>query len=241
MAEIIPAIIPKSLEDLRDHLDMVVGYVPMVQVDVTDGRLVPTKSWPYFGAGYDDYFQNILSEQEGLPYWDKVDFEIDLMVNDQEKAVRDWITAGAKRIVLHLESPVDVKDILRRLNKEFDSVKNSLLGIEIGVAVNLNTPNEKIYELLDELDQNGMPLADFIQFMGIRNIGYQGQVFDGEVIDKISDLHEKYPDTIISVDGGVSEQNAEKILHAGATRLICGSAIFESDNPLETIEYFRKL
>ncbi len=241
MAEIIPAIIPKSLEDLRDHLDMVVGHVPMVQIDVTDGRFVPSKSWPYYNNGYDDFFQAILDEQEGMPYWDKIDFEVDLMVIDQDKAARDWIRAGAKRVVLHLESPIDIKPILRQLNSDFDSVKNSLMGIEIGVAININTPNEKIYELLDELDQNGMPLTDFVQFMGIDRIGFQGQMFDTEVLNKISELRDKYPGTIISVDGGVSEENAEQLIQAGAIRLICGSAIFESNNPLETIEFLKRL
>lgn len=241
MAEIIPAIIPKSLEDLRDHLDMVVGHVPVVQIDVTDGRFVPSKSWPYYNAGYDDFFQAILDEQEGMPYWDKVDFEIDLMVIDQDKAARDWIIAGAKRVVLHLESPIDIKPILRQLNADYDSVKNSLMGVEIGVAININTPNEKIYELLDELDQNGLPLADFVQFMGIDRIGFQGQSFDTKVFNKISDLREKYPGTIISVDGGVNEETASRLIEAGANRLICGSAIFGSDNPLETIEYLKSL
>lgn len=241
MIEIIPAVIPKNLEDLKDHLDMVVGHVPLVQVDVVDGRFVPSKSWPYHLNGYDDYFKSILAENEGLPFWEKLDYEIDLMVIDPEKDARDWIMAGARRIVIHIESPVDVKDILRRLNKEYDSVKNSLLGVEIGVAINIDTPNEKVYELMDELDQNGAPLTDFVQFMGIRKIGYQGQIFDNAVLDKIAEFHEKYPGAIISVDGGVGEDNAQKLIDVGVTRLICGSAVFGSNNPLETIEYLRNL
>ena len=241
MAEIIPAIIPKNLDDLKDHLDMVKDHVSIVQVDVVDGKMVPAKGWPYYMTGYDDYFQDILNEKEGLPDWEKIDYEIDLMVTDPEKATRDWIQAGARRIVIHLESPVDVKSVLRRLNQEYDSIKNSLLGVEIGVAINIETPNEKVYEFLNELDQNGLPLADFVQFMGIRNIGFQGQIFDGAVIDKISELHEKYPGTIISVDGGVNENNAAKLIEVGVSRLICGSAIFEANNPLEALEYFKSL
>ena len=81
----------------------------------------------------------------------------------------------------------------------------------------------------------GRSLADFVQFMGIKKIGYQGQEFDTEVLDKISDLRKNFPDTIISVDGGVNFENAQDIVEAGVNRLVSGSAIYESDNIREAI------
>ena len=59
--------------------------------------------------------------------------------------------------------------------------------------------------------------------------------FDTEVLDKISDLRKNFPDTIISVDGGVNFENAQDIVEAGVNRLVSGSAIYESDNIREAI------
>ena len=120
MAEIIPAIIPSSLEDLKDKISLVVGYVPTIQIDVCDGKFVPTKSWPYYGGGYDDYFKVILNEDEGLPEWEKVDFEIDILAETNEQVIADWVKAGAKRLVIHVEAVnKDIKTLLRKVNKEY--------------------------------------------------------------------------------------------------------------------------
>ncbi len=241
MAEIIPAIIPQNLADLEEKLALVENYVSTVQIDVTDGKFVQSKSWPYHGGGYDDYFLSILKEDTGLPLWDKIDYEIDLMVKNPEKVIDDWVKAGARRIVVHVESTLDIKEVLENLNEKYSSIRNILVGVDFGVAININTSNEIIYDLLDTLDNDGLPLADFVQFMGIDIIGFQGHSLDRRVFDKIKELRNKYPDTIISVDGGITEENAEELIRAGANRLISGSAIFESDNPMETLEYFKKL
>ena len=103
MIEIIPAILPKDLEDLRDKMAQVSGIAPLVQIDVCDGKFVPSKSWPYVKGGMDE-FSRIIAEDEGFPFWDSLDLEIDLMVRKPEEVVDGWIRAGAKRLVLHIES-----------------------------------------------------------------------------------------------------------------------------------------
>ena len=241
MAEIIPAIIPESLADLEEKLALVENYVPVVQIDITDGRFVPTKSWPYHGAGYDDYFLAILKEDSGLPLWNKIDYEIDLMVKKPELVIDDWVKAGARRIIVHAESTIDIKEVLVNLNDRYSSIRNILVGVDFGVAININTSNQVVYDLLDTIDKEGLPLVDFVQFMGIDAIGFQGHELDRRVIDKIKELRSRYPDTIISIDGGVTEDNAEELVIAGVNRLVSGSAIFESDNPIQTLEYFKKL
>ena len=234
MLEIIPAILPKNLDNLRDQMARVSGLVPLVQIDVCDGKFVPNKSWPYVKGGMEE-FARIKAEDEGFPFWDSLDFEIDLMVKDPEEPAHDWVMAGAKRLVLHVESAPNILAIIEKLRGEYGTAKDEAFGLEIGVALDLRTPNEEVHEILDMIDQDGDSIIDFVQFMGIDNVGFQGQEFDDLVLEKISDLRNLYPNIPISVDGGVNFDNAADLASAGATRLISGSAVFDSDDIAEAI------
>lgn len=198
--EIIPAIMPNDFNDLNEKYSQVKDFVNIAQIDVMDGKFVSSKSWPY----------NII---QGLTL-DKIDFdfEVDLMVSNPENVVEEWIKAGAKRVIIHIESVKSIEDVFLKIPSY----------IEIGIAINTTTPNETIYPLIEKID--------FVQFMGIEKIGFQGQAFDERVINKISDLRKNFSRIIISVDGGVSLDTAQKLVKAGASRLVSGSAIFESDD-----------
>ena len=203
MTEIISAIMPSSFKDLQERYSLIKGYVDTVQIDVMDGEFVPSKDWPYIGG-----------ELEKIDF----DFEVDLMVKDPESVVESWVQAGAKRIIIHIESTEKIEEVFLKIPSD----------IEVGIALNTTTPNEKIYPLIEKID--------FIQFMGIAKIGYQGQEFDERVLEKIKDLREKYSRVIISVDGAVSLETAPKLIEAGANRLAVGSAIFGSNNIENTIK-----
>ena len=237
MAEIIPAILPEDTDDLREKLSLISGIAPLVQIDVCDGKFTPTKTWPY-RKGVDETFLRIVAQEEGFPFWDSVDFEADLMVKHPENIIDDWVATGAKRIIIHIESTPDTLSLVRKIRQEYQYKNESSYGIEIGVALNIDTPNEEVYDILNALEEDGAPI-DFVQFMGIENIGYQGEPFDERVFEKIRDLREKFPETIISVDGGVSLENAAELIEAGANRLVSGSAIFESGDIAGTIEVFQ--
>ena len=47
MTEIIPAILPKNYEDLKNKIALVRGIIPIVQIDICDGVFVETASWPF--------------------------------------------------------------------------------------------------------------------------------------------------------------------------------------------------
>lgn len=240
MTEIIPAILPQDIDDLREKLSLISGIVAMVQIDACDGKFAPTKTWPY-KKGVDETFLRIVGQEEGFPFWDSVDFEADLMVKRPENIIDSWIAAGAKRIIIHIESTPDPLSLFNKTSQEYRYPSESSYGIEIGAALNIETPNEEVYSFLNEIDDEGRAVIDFVQFMGIKNIGYQGEPFDERVFEKIHDLRERFPDTIISVDGGVSLENAAELIEAGADRLVSGSAIFESGDIAGTIETFQNL
>jgi ribulose-phosphate 3-epimerase len=234
MIEIIPAILPSDLSDLRDKMTSINGQASLVQIDVCDGRFVPSKTWPYCKGGMEE-FNKIINEEEDFPFWDSLDLEIDLMVRNPEEVVEGWIRAGAKRLVLHIESAPNIMDTFRKLRTRYGNSNNESFGLELGISLDLRTSNEDIYSLLKELDEEGDPIIDFVQFMGILNVGFQGQELDEQVLEKISDLRNEFPNIHISVDGGVNFDNASDLISAGATRLVSGSTILESGDITQAI------
>ena len=217
--EIIPAILPKDFNEIDEKTSYIVGLAHVVQVDVCDGKFVSSTTWPY--KKRDENFEAIVREERGMPVWEEIDYEFDLMVKDMtEDEARKWLSAGAKRIVLHVESSPDLTPVM--------NVLNGL--VEIGLGVNIATPLSDIEKYADKIS--------YIQFMGITRIGFQGQAFDPRVIEKIKEAKIKFPNLLIQVDGGVSLSTAVDLAEAGADRLIVGSVLFNSDNIVDT---YRKL
>ncbi len=230
---IIPAIIPKNKQDLEEKLGNLGGLVSRVQIDICDGKFVPSQSWPYWKGRYSDDFQAILKEDEGLPFWKEFDFEIDLMVSNPFEVIPDWISAGASALIIHIESVEEsvFATELTKLRQQFP--KDGAVTLEIGLALTPDTPNEKIVPYLEDID--------FVQFMGASKIGFHGVALDERVYDKIRELRNNHPQVTISIDIGVTLENAERLKEEGVDKLVSGSAIFESDSLIETIEEFKNI
>jgi len=194
-----------------------------------DGVFVPAKTWPH---GDSEYYTEIVNQEMDFPFWDTLGVEADLMVDDPVKAMQDWISFGAKRIIIHTESLTDIGAFLNVVD-ELTVDKGSFLRTEIGMAINTTTSNEVLYPYIEQLD--------FVQCMGIEQIGFQSRPFDERVVEKITNFKEKFPELVISVDGGVKLDTAPRLLEAGASRLVVGSAIFDSHDVEEAIAQFEAL
>lgn len=235
MPEIIPAIMPQSFTELREHFELVDGLVRTVQLDVMDGVFVPAKSWPYTDGDYEG-FMKMAKEKESLTELSGMDFEVDLMVKNPETEIVYWLAVGASRVIVHLESTKVLPSIISFINdqfherKEIDSFSKPR---EFGIALDILTPNKAIEALVREID--------FVQYMGIAKIGFQGEPFDERVLEKIKDFRDEYADVTISVDGGVSLESAPRLVEAGVNRLVVGSAIWKSENLEDTIEQFKNI
>ncbi|MCK4386546.1 MAG: hypothetical protein KAV41_00460 [Candidatus Pacebacteria bacterium] len=228
--EIIPAILPKDFDELEQKLTRLKKAFlilnkktkPAIQIDICDGQFVSSETCPWTGKG-----QTISQLAE---FADNFDFELDLMVQNPKELLENWQNderlndlsrSGLCRIIMHFESFESEKDNLETNppNLFGDLVsKLSAYSIQVGIAFNPDTLAEKIIPYLQ--------IADFVQFMGIDKIGYQGQNFNPTVISKIQKFRARNPQMIISVDGGVNLENAPKLVRAGVNRLVIGSAIF---------------
>ncbi len=211
---IIPAIIPKSLDDLKEKLELL-SFAETIQIDVVDGEFVKDVSWPYDPSG---------DVEEVREYLGGRLFEVDLMVRDGLMAGTRWLKVGASKLIFHLESFVDRNEIFNLKAK---------LTCEIGLALNNSTSLEELYPYIDSVD--------FVQLMGIDEIGSQGQPFDVRVLERIATLRALYPNQILSVDGAVNEENILSLKNAGADRFAVGSNILKVTNPKAQYEKLLKI
>jgi ribulose-phosphate 3-epimerase len=223
--DIIPAIMPKTFDDLHNLASQVEGLIPLAQIDIMDGRFVASKSWPY-EKGYpdrDDDFMALTRQEDGLPFWETLDYEIDLMIAEPEKHLEEWAPLGASRLIIHAEAVQNWEQLLTLdiMQRDARRIGDDVV-IAMGIAFN---PDTDISEYVDYIEH-----FDFVQCMGIARIGYQGQPYDERVLEQINRIRRSYPNLPISVDGGVSERTAKELVQAGATRLIAGSAIFGAED-----------
>lgn len=224
---VIPAVMPNDFEHLKDEMSEFLSLVPLVQIDVMDGKFTDSKSWPYVG-GIDKEFLKIINQEEGFPFWEDLDIEVDLMVSDPIKAVDQWIAAGAARVIVHFESAAP--DVISSALK---SIKDK--GIEAGIAFGLETPEEKILSFCTENKEN----IDLVQCMGIEKIGYQGQPFSEKALERVKKLKESFPDLKVSMDGGVHLDSAPQLAEAGVDYLVVGSELHTVEgSPAEKIQEF---
>lgn len=225
MLEVVPAILVKTFTELEEKLAFLKGASTAVQIDITDGQFAGVESWPLYKG--DKNFESIVREERGMPEWEEFEFEFDLMMSDPFSLIPDLIRAGAAKIVIHAESiNLDSDQLL------LDQLRTEGV-VEVGIAFNQNADEKLIKEFL--------PFADFVQFMGISKIGFQGQEFNPRVLDQIKFLKQELPNMPISVDGAMKPDTAALVAEAGATKIIVGSYVLNSENPAEAIRELKDL
>ena len=147
--------------------------------------------------------------------------DVHLMITDPVDFIDDFYDAGAEIISVHVEAN-KTREALAKINEK---------DIKSGIAFNPSTPKEKIIPYLD--------IADMILVMSVEP-GYCGQSFHENAIDRVKYFKTNYPNKIIEVDGGVSTQNSAILSKNGADILVAGSAIFKSNDPIQTIAEMKK-
>ncbi|MFA6397367.1 MAG: hypothetical protein WDK96_00785 [Candidatus Paceibacterota bacterium] len=227
--QVIPAIIPKNFNEIKEKVSRVVSFVPYVQLDLMNGNLCDNVTWP-FQEKDETSLNSILNEKDGMPYWEDISYEFHLMIKDAIKDLEFFLKLGASRIIFHITKDDDFEEF-NELVKNIDIYVRE--SVEIGISINLDVQIESIKKII--------PNVDFVQCMAIEEVGFQGKSFDNKVLEKISDLRKEYPELTISVDGGVNLENAEDLKNAGADRLVVGSAIFKSLDIEETIEELKNM
>jgi ribulose-phosphate 3-epimerase len=184
--------------------DAEAGGADLIHVDVMDGHFVPnlTVGPPVVRS---------LKKVAKLP------LDVHLMIEDPDRYAEEFVEAGAASLAVHVE-------VLPHLHRSIQFIKS--LGVQAGVAINPSTPVASLEEIAADVD--------YVLVMSV-NPGFGGQTFIPRSESKIQAiralLDSSGSSAPISVDGGVDRTNAARLVAAGATILVAGSAIFGTRDP----------
>ena len=217
-ARIVPAIMADEWDELNAHLAVVAPFADVVQIDVMDGHLVPSFSFPY---------NKTILDGRPLPH-ENIFYEVHLMVQHPHEVGERFIAAGAKRVIAQIEG-----FRTGEAEKVFEAWKEE--GAEVGVSIMLKTPLQQVEELLER------KVVSHVQVMSIERVGFQGGAFDERALVRIKELRASFPDVTLSVDGGIRENAIESVFKAGANYVGVGSAIMGTQNPDKAYATLQKL
>ncbi len=153
--------------------------------------------------------------------------DVHLMIQPVDNIIPAFADAGANYISFHPEASKHVDRTIQLIHDH---------DCQAGIALNPATSLRHLDHLLDKIDM--------ILIMTV-NPGFGGQSFIESMLNKINDtrklIDECGRDIRLEVDGGVKADNIAAIANAGADTFVAGSAIFNTDNYVETIQQFRQI
>lgn len=211
--KVAPSLLSADFGRLRDAVQLVEEHgADWIHFDIMDGHFVPAITMgPAVLAS--------LRPHTGIT------FDAHLMVDNPARHLEHFARAGADLITVHAEATPHLDLLLRRIRS---------LGVKAGVALNPATP-PVVLEYV-------WPLLDLVLVMSV-NPGEGGQEFIQSAVPKIAFLagriRELAPAVELQVDGGINAGTAHRVIEAGATVLVAGSAIFEADNGMDLIRAFK--
>ena len=186
-----------------------------LHLDIMDQQFVPNLS---FGPGL---VKSIRSHSDLF-------FDVHLMVSNPFDMLKPFIDAGANGISFHIEATESrftfpPKILINMIKKN---------NLKCGLAIKPKTPFSILKKYLE--------FIDYVVVMSVEP-GFGGQSFIPSTIDKISEINGYLIDQnmrdkiMIQVDGGIKLENYKDVISAGGDILVAGSQVFQSQNPIETI------
>ena len=177
-------------------------------LDVMDGIFVPNIS---FG----------MPVIKSMAKHTKKPLDVHLMIVEPDRYIQTFADLGADVLTVHVEA-------CTHLHRSLQSIKAT--GMKAGVALNPHTPVASLSHIIADID--------LVCLMSV-NPGFGGQSFIEATYEKVRELQVLIDDnkasTLIEIDGGVTDQNASKLVAAGADVLVAGSYVFSASDPTTTI------
>ncbi|MBT7305848.1 ribulose-phosphate 3-epimerase [Flavobacteriaceae bacterium] len=212
---IAPSVLAADFANLQRDIEMINNSdADWFHIDIMDGVFVPNIS---FGM---PVLRDIAKHATKT-------IDVHLMIVDPDRYISTFKNLGADILTVHYEA-------CTHLHRTLQAIKAQ--GMKAGVALNPHTSISLLEDTIQDID--------LVCLMSV-NPGFGGQSFIENTYDKVIALKEliirKGANTIIEIDGGVTNKNAKQLADAGADVLVAGSYVFKSEDPTKTITNLKAL
>lgn len=208
MPRIIPAILTEDPEALEKMMRQTETFTDYAQIDIMDGKFVPSRS---------------ITHEQVARVPTRLTWEAHLMVERPEDYFSGFKNASARRVIFHYEATRNPQAVIGRARG---------FGLQVGVALNPETPPSAVSPLLETIDS--------VLLLSV-NPGFYGSKFVPEVLNKVKELRQYASQLEISIDGGIKESNIVQVAHSGVDSICVGSAIFLQPDPKESYHRLLRL